>query len=56
MFKTVIATILLVSSISTMAYTTRNPYDPNIKSTCRDGSYSSSSGTGTCSGHGGVYR
>lgn len=36
------------------AYITTNSSDPNIRSVCKDGTYSTSSGRGACSGHGGV--
>lgn len=56
MFKTFLAIILCAASVSATAYVTKNPYDPNVRSTCRDGTYSSSSGSGACSNHGGVWR
>nr|WP_247716302.1 DUF3761 domain-containing protein [Morganella morganii] len=41
-------------SVSAFGYITHDPNDPNIKAVCRDGSYSTSKGRGTCSHHGGV--
>ncbi|WP_082970669.1 DUF3761 domain-containing protein [Morganella psychrotolerans] len=41
-------------SFNSLAYITNDPDDPNIKAVCRDGSYSTSTGRGTCSHHGGV--
>lgn len=54
MFKKILAFVLIFTALSASAYVTRNPYDSNIKSRCSDGSYSTSSGSGTCSWHGGM--
>ncbi len=46
--------IYLVFSFNSLAYITNDSDDPNIKVVRRDGSYSTSTGRGTCSHHGGV--
>lgn len=45
--------IVLLFNFS-FAYVTTDGSDPNVRSVCRDGTYSTSVGRGTCSGHGGV--
>ncbi|HCM62961.1 MAG TPA: hypothetical protein DIT05_10530 [Morganella sp. (in: Bacteria)] len=52
--KKILFFICLVFSFNSFAYITNDPDDPNIKAVCRDGSYSTSTGRGTCSHHGGV--
>lgn len=51
--KQLLSLLVLIFSIS-YAYVTTDGSDPNIRSVCRDGTYSTSVGRGTCSGHGGV--
>lgn len=45
--------VVLSLSVS-FAYITTDASDPNIRSLCKDGTYSTTTGRGTCSGHGGV--
>lgn len=54
MFKKIFPLVLAFTTLSVSAYTTYNPYDYNVKVRCKDGSYSTSRGSGTCSWHGGI--
>ncbi|EJG2202978.1 TPA: DUF3761 domain-containing protein [Morganella morganii] len=52
--KKIVLLVCFTFSVSAFGYITHDPNDPNIKAVCRDGSYSTSKGRGTCSHHGGV--
>lgn len=54
MMKMFYLLILLIFSFSSFAYITNDSNDKKVKAICNDGSYSTSSGQGTCSHHGGV--
>ncbi|MDR0219007.1 MAG: DUF3761 domain-containing protein [Enterobacteriaceae bacterium] len=52
--KKIFLLLFMIYSGSVFAYITTDPNDPNIQAVCRDGTYSTSRGSGTCSHHGGV--
>ncbi len=57
MKKYLLALFFLIANANiSFAYITDNPNDPNVKAKCRNGKYSTSTGRGTCSRHGGVER
>lgn len=57
MFKKILMSLFVLMTVSTSvnAYVTSNPYDSNIREKCKDGTYTTSVGSGRCSGHGGAY-
>lgn len=54
MKKIITLCALLFSMSFAFGYITTDSSDPNIKAVCKDGTYSTSTGSGTCSHHGGV--
>ncbi|MDX7988961.1 hypothetical protein FE392_16845 [Xenorhabdus sp. 12] len=54
MKKIILLVLFIFFSGSGFAYITTDSSDPNVKTVCMDGEYSTSTGSGACSYHGGI--